>query len=220
MSHIRRRQAGFSFIEILVVMGIISVLVSMVVVVIPMMLERANRTKSADNVSSMLKFLLARASGNARSKWPPYNGKNFVLSAVANRDVNPENTNQLEVFFSPGDELYGLDKVDVKRYKDITLEALKDQDHHEMTSYAGRRNQDREYLITANQISKGTVLISDDDDGPLHHSGGLIVGWSDGSARFVEWSEMGVTPPDDPDNPPGLLGDDAQWEPLRAVWGH
>lgn len=217
-----RRQGGFSFIEILVVMGIISVLVSMVVVVIPMIMERANRTKSSDNVGAMLKMMVTRATESTRSKWAPYSGKNFVLSVIANRDINPENSNQLEILFSPGDTYLGLDKVELKRYKEVTHEALKnDTDFHELTSYAGRRNSgaDKEYLITANKISKGTVLICDDDDGPLHHPAGMIIGWSDGNARFTEWSDMGISPPDDPDNPPALLGDDAPWEELRAVYG-
>ena len=60
----KRRQAGFSFIEILVVMGIISVLVSMVVVVVPMIQEKAKRTLSAADDKRLIRELTKTAPRN------------------------------------------------------------------------------------------------------------------------------------------------------------
>ncbi len=101
-------QRGFSFIEILVVMAIISVLATMVVVVIPRITESQNQTKSADNVKSICTFLLLRAQ---KKGWQslPYNGKNFTLAVVASGDIDLRQKANLETLFSPGDVEYALD---------------------------------------------------------------------------------------------------------------
>lgn len=216
----RRRQAGFSFIEILVVMGIISVLVSMVVVVIPMITEKANQAKSTDNVSAIIKFILNRATGSTRGKWPPYDGKNFTLAPLAHGDVSANNLNQLEIFFSPGDTIRTLDVVDPKRFKDVTPDALKqDTNFNELTSYAGRRNKDQEHMITAKKKDMDVIIVCDDDDGALHHTKGMVVGRISSSVRFVEWADLGLSEPEDADHPPELLGDNSPSEELRGLWG-
>src|SRR5688500_18740732 len=106
----KRRQAGFSFIEILVVMAIISVLVSMVVVVVPMIQEKTKQTKSVDNVSSMLKYYIGADVGVAKP-WPPYNGKNFVLWLVATNKIDRRDDKAVRLLFSPGDQWYQWEKL-------------------------------------------------------------------------------------------------------------
>ena len=212
------RQRGFSFIEILVVMGIISVLVSMVVVLIPMVQEKSRQSKSTDNVKSMLTHMVSRRT--SRGGWPRYNGKNFVLSLVATNQIDRRNKMNLEMLFSPGDVLYKLEDVDLDRYKDITKKALKNAtDFHELTSYAGRRNDERDFLITPDQESLGTIIICDDDDGPLHHPDGIVAGYSNGGARFLEWEDLDMSPPEDADNPDEFLGDAGEGE-LMKLYGH
>ena len=214
-------QAGFSFIEILVVMGIISVLVSMVVVLIPNIQERGRRTKSKDNVRSMITMMIARRTERTTGGWPPYNGKNFTLSLIATNQLDRRNSQNLEILFSPGDTLYTLEKADQDRYKDVNKKALKNgTDFHELTSYAGRRNADREFLITPDQEKMGTMLICDDDEGPLHHPDGVIAGYSNGGARFMEWEDLDMMPPENPDDPEEFLGDNASNEELMKMWGH
>ncbi len=214
------RQSGFSFIEILVVMGIISVLVSMVVVLIPNIQEQSRKTKSVDNVRSMIILMVARRTGKISGGYPPYNGKNFVLSLVATGQLDRRNPQNLEVLFSPGDQSYNMERVDIERYKDVKKSALKQgADFHELTSYAGRRNADQEHLVTSDQEKMGTMLICDDDDGALHHSDGLVTGWSNGAARFMEWEEFDMLAPEDPDHPEPFLGDDTENEMLQHMWG-
>jgi len=214
------RQAGFSFIEILVVMGIISVLVSMVVVLIPNIQEQSRRTKSKDNVRTMITLMIGRRTAKVSGGYPPYNGKNFVLSLVATGQLDRRNKQNLEVLFSPGDQLYTMEKVDLDRYKDVKKSALKqDADFHELTSYAGRRNRDPEHLITSDQEKQGTMMICDDDDGALHHSDGIVTGWTNGSTRFMEWEELDMLAPEDPDHPDPFLGDDSENEYLQHMWG-
>lgn len=215
----RRRQAGFSFIEILVVMGIISVLVSMVVFFVPMIQERARRAKSADNVKGLLQFFLADGLGVSKP-WPAYNGKNFTLWLVAANKIDRRDDKQLQILFSPGDQWHTWDKAGgIKSYETLSLEALRTENSEflKLTSYAGRRNKEKEHLLTSSELSKGAIVLCDDDDGPLHHKDGLVVGYSSGQARFVEWSDLGMGPPATPDDPTGLLGDNSPNDDLKHM---
>ncbi len=215
-----RVQRGFSFIEILVVMGIISVLVSMVVVVIPTINEKAAQTKSSDNVKSMLTFYMADSAGRA-NKWPPFSGKNFIMSLVATNKINPHNIEQLQMLFSPGDTEFGFERIDPEYYKGITLATLKqNQDNSQYTSYAGRRNgrgEKSDMRVTPAALQKGEYVITDDDQGPLHHPDGIIVGTLNGSASFKPWHELELPVPEDPDNPEPFLGDDSDNDLLRKI---
>jgi prepilin-type N-terminal cleavage/methylation domain-containing protein len=215
-----RQTRGFSFIEILVVMGIIAVLTSMVVVLVPGIQEQARITKSRSNVGSILTLMLGRRTARSGG-WPPYNGKNFTLDVVATRQLDPRNPQNLEVLFSPADVLYRLESVDIERYQALTPAALRQGgDHANLTSYAGRRNAERAHLITPDQEKIGTMVLCDDDDGPLHHPGGLVAGYTHGGARFLEWADLDMSPPSDPDEPAPFLGDAAPVEALASLWGH
>jgi prepilin-type N-terminal cleavage/methylation domain-containing protein len=215
----KRRQAGFSFIEILVVMGIISVLVSMVVVVVPIIQEKAKRTKSTDNVRSMILMYISGDAGLARP-WPKFNGKNFVLWLVATNKIDRGNRQNLEVLFSPGDGKYTLEPLSDKDYEPVTLAALRAEGHDDfrrLTSYAGRRNKESGHELTSEELSKGALIICDDDDGPLHHSAGMVLGFSSGTARFMEWSDLDMSKPADTKNPEGILGDNSPNENLKHM---
>jgi prepilin-type N-terminal cleavage/methylation domain-containing protein len=205
-----RREAGFSFIEILVVMGIITVLVSMVVVVVPMIQEQGRRTKSRDNVRTIILYMSEGTT--SVGDWPPYNGKNFVLSVIATNKLDRENTDNLAVLFSPGDGEYTLKAVDKKDYLAVTPEALKGEGHEEflrLTSYAGRRNRDKGHKLTAKELERNALIICDDDDGPVHHAKGMVLGYSNANVKFATWSDLGISAPANDEDPKGLLGDEA-----------
>jgi len=211
----QRREAGFTFIEILVVMGIIVVLMGMVAVIVPRAQEKARQTESINNVRSMAVIFSERS---IKRHWPPYDGKNFVLSLVALDLVDQRNPDNLKIFFSPGDELYTLEKATPERFKDVTKQALQSgADFHELTSYAGRRNSDRDYMITPDRMKMVVPMICDDDDGALHHPDGLVMGYTDGSAKFVEWEDLGMPKPEEPNDPEPFLGDNATTDMLRAL---
>jgi hypothetical protein len=62
-------------------------------------------------------------------------------------------------------------------------------------------------------------IICDDDEGNLHHPKGLVMGYTDGSVRFVEWRDLDMVPPEedagqivDP-----FLGDDASVDILEGL---
>ena len=217
----KRREAGFSFIEILVVMGIISVLVSMVVVLVPMIQERSRRTKAADNVKNIITLMVADNATAEVGKWPRFNGKNFVLWVIATNKVDKSKLRNLEMLFSPGDGNYTMKDVTVEKYKDVTLQALQAgsrEDFLPLTSWAGRRNKEPGHKLTASALQSGVIVVCDDDDGPVHHKDGMVVGYSDGSAKFLEWADIeGLSPPEDSEHPEGLLGDNSPNEDLKHM---
>lgn len=213
----RRSQAGFSFIEILVVMGIITLLTSMVVVVIPLIRERANQTKSKDNVGQLLKMLLDMSLDKG---YPDYNGKNFTLAPIAHGRLDPDAPGALEILFSPSDQ--GLKLGDPARYKEIKKDTLKNgTDYHELTSYAGRLNgvSNKECrLISSDQSAKGTLCLCDDDEGPLHHSSGIVVGFAGGKSDFWDWEQLEMSKPGgDARNPDPFIGEAGTSPFLRCV---
>lgn len=214
----KRRQAGFSFIEILVVMGIISVLVSMVVFVVPMIQENTRRTKSSDNVAQMIKYYIADGAGVSKP-WPAYNGKNFVLWLVAAGKIDKRDDKQLQALFSPGDTNYSWEGVGIKAYAGLTRESLRSENSElwKLTSYAGRRNATDGHKLTPDELSKGALCICDDDDGALHHPKGLVIGYTSGAAKFVPWDELEMSPPAESDNPENTLGDQSPNPDLKHM---
>jgi len=215
-----RAERGFSFIEIMVVMGIIAVLASMVVAVIPPIQEQARITQSRDNVGSLVKLMIARRTARVGAGWPPYNGKNFVLDVVASGQLDARNPQNLEILYSPGDVLYRLDLVESERWQDITRKALRNGlDCRDFTSYGGRRNAERQCLLTPDQEKMGAMMLCDDDDGPLHHPAGIVVGYTHGGARFLEWDDLDMARPADADHPEPFLGDAASHPQLAKLLG-
>ena len=209
------RQSGIVLIELIVVAGTLVVLAAMGAAVVPRVQEVQRETQSLDNVRNIAILLTERS---IRKGFPPIDGKNFVLSLVAYRVIDVRNPANLGVFFSPGDPWYTLESTNQARYRELTIQALKaGYDFHELTSYAGRRNKDRDHVITSLAMKRVVPVLCDDDDGPLHHRKGLVMGYTDGSARFVTWQQLEMARPEDPDDPEPFLGDDASVEVLRAL---
>jgi type II secretory pathway pseudopilin PulG len=216
----RRREAGFSFIEILVVMGIITVLVGMVVVLIPNITEKSRQTKSIDNLRSLATMIMGEGALNL-SKLPPADGKAFTLWPVATGKISKKSPGgkDLEVFFSPGDNQYSLQAVGEKSYEGVTRDSLREgnQDFRAYTSYAGRRNKTPGHKLSSSELGRGAMILCDDDEGSLHHAGGLCIAYSNSRSAFVEWHELNISEPDDADHPEGLLGDSAENEDLKHL---
>lgn len=215
----KRRTAGFSFVEILVVMAIIAVLATLAIAIIPRIQEGARQTKSTDNVKQLVSYYIADGVGVKKS-WPGYNGKSFTLWLVAFGKVDKRDDKQLQLFFSPGDEKYGFDQPGTKEaMAALTRDSLRSEnpDLWKLTSYAGRRNHTDGHRLTSDELSRGAMCLCDDDDGALHHPKGLVIGYTGGSARFVEWDELDMSPPQDTKNPEGILGDQSPNKDLQSM---
>jgi hypothetical protein len=133
--------------------------------------------------------------------------------------LNPDAPGACEVFFSPGDEYLKLDKVDKAKFKDITKAKLKaGEDLKQYTSYAGRLNGQKECVMATSVTSQeGTLMLCDDDEGPLHHASGLVVGFRDGRVELLDWEELQMSKPKDPVQYDPFLGDSAESPLLKCV---
>ena len=95
---------------------------------------------SKDNLRTIVTLMIARRAGRATLGWPPYSGKNFVLSLVATNQIDQRNPRNLEILFSPADKTLSFAKLGPDPYKEITKKSLKaGMDFHAFTSYAGPR---------------------------------------------------------------------------------
>jgi len=203
----KRHASGFTFIEILVVLSIIVTLMGMVAVIVPRVLLKQRRAQSLSNVRSLSLMLSDRSID---SGWPALDGKAFVLSLVANKVIDIRNPDNLELLFSPGDVWYTHKKTPRELYREVTPQALRaGSDVHTLTSWAGRQNNSRWHLITADRMRQTVPILCDDDDGPVHDPEGLVMGFTDGGARFYEWAELEMDEPADMDAPAPFLGEEA-----------
>ncbi len=166
--------------------------------------RRAQIRASMDNIRTLLVFMIARRTGKVTGGWPRYNGKNFVLSVVATNDLDRRRAENLELLFSPGGPTA---RPDPKRFREITKLSLKEGNFQDCTSYAGRRNMNRDWLITPDQEKRGTPLIAD-----LHFDDVAIVGFSSGAVQVMTREQLGLGPDD-----PIVVGDKSKSEILQAL---
>jgi len=170
----KRRQAGFTLIEVLVVLTILATLAGMVVVIIGPSERKRIQLECTNNVSGLVRMIEA-GSG---SRYPDAAGPDFVLYLVRKGEIaGPDN---LKVLFCPGDHEESFDLAGGEAaYADLVLGT---GDHDHLTSYAGRDQADR--MCRASRGSpRAQVLIADDSE-DHHFNLGIVVGLTGGSARF------------------------------------
>lgn len=171
---------------------------------------RAQIAQSKSNMRRLLAMWVERASTRRTGRWPRYSGKNFVLSLVALGKINHKNP---AILFSPGDPRLSADAVDRERYKLVTRKALKSQaeSFDDLTSYAGRRNGDREYLITPDAEARNVPILADPH---FARHGIVLLGHVDGTVTELSLKDAGMPIPEE-DEP--ILGEDASLEILEAL---
>ena len=150
--------------------------------------------QSIDNVRTMI-LLYTGAGAGLEIPWPKYGGKRFVLWLVAKDLIARNDEKHLSILFSPADDARSLIKAGgLKAYETLTLPTLKDPaiDVSALTSYAGRRNDEREHVLSAAELQSNAAIIAD-----LSLPGGVILGYCGGAARWVTAEELGL-PPDQP----------------------
>jgi hypothetical protein len=161
---------------------------------------------------------MAADVGTAK-KWPGFNGKSLILWLVAKNYIDKREPKNLEILFSPGDDATGLEDVGAKAYDEVTLAALQSEgpDWSKLTSYAGRRNKEQGHRLSSDDLSKGSIVICDDDIGGLHHPKGLVIGHTNARVFFAEWSDLNMAEPQDPKNAEGLLGENSPNDDLKHM---
>jgi len=183
-----KRNRAFTLIEILVVVAIISTLAGLVSVMIVHANRRAQRVECIQHMSELVR-LLETSSDN---RYPAKSGADFVLDVIGSGLFQDDDS--IELLFCPGDLQESPENVGgVQAYADLGPGS-----HGHLTSYAGRRQKERECSVR--KTGKKCVLLC--DDSLDHHDGeGIVVGISGGSARFrkidSETLQLGDSSPDE-----------------------
>lgn len=141
-----------------------------------------SRCQCLNNVRMICTILDERAHEHG---WPPFEGKNFVLSLVADGVIEPGFEKNLEIFFCPRDAERLFSDIGVARYRELTPAALRERRFPELTSYAGPL---LEGGVAAHASRVVPIL------GCRHHSDHVVIGYSDGTARSFDRSDLGLEP--------------------------
>jgi hypothetical protein len=171
--------------------------------------EHLKSTKAmAESLKHLRHMATMLAERSIRKRWPRYSGKRFVLSLVADRLVDARDPRSLAVFFSPGDEERSVEKATLDAFGGVTAPSLKEGlDCDALTSYAGRRNADREWMITASKLKVRVPILAD-----LSFEGVVLLALTDGTVRVKTREELGI-----PAGVPITVGDDAPCEELKGL---
>ena len=151
--------------------------------------EKARKVKTKDNIRLLVTLMLVKVTERGW-KYFPYGGKCFVLGPVASGDLDKTQADHLAVLYSP--TVPKSKYAPLEAYKDVTRDALKaGRDCSKLTSYAGRRNNEAAYRITAAEESAGTIIIAD-----LSFEDVVIAGWSNGRVGELSREQLGLGPDD------------------------
>lgn len=168
--------------------------------------DRSRKVESKDNIRTLIQMMLLRVTQKGVRGWPRHSGKNFILYLAATGMVDVRNPANLEVFYSPGRG--ERRRPAPEAYREVTMEALNaGRDFSHLTDYAGRRNGERAFRVTADQMKLGTPLIAD-----LSFPDVAIIGFSNGAVREVTREELGLGPDD-----PMVAGDESNSPILRKL---
>lgn len=133
-------------------------------------------------------ILSERAS--RQKPWPPYGGRNFVLSMVAHKLIDIRNPKNLEIFFCPGSPA-AQPMPPRAAYEAVTKASLATQRFRALTDFAGRRNDEEAYRLHPDDHERERPILG------CRMDDGVILGFSNGRARYVDREGLGLGP-DDP----------------------
>lgn len=197
---------GFTLIEIMVVIAIIAGLIGTVAIIVPTMQEKQRKFQCQQNLSQLGQIFVSERSEKAGK--PKYDGQALWLSwRVTGKHIKEGQEN---VLLCPGDP--GISPVDTPEakaaYNDIDLKSPP----ADMCSYAAR---DFSAHNLQNESKKVQIIGCDrngSDGQTAHHKNGLMIVFDDGSCRFVERDELGITGDD-----PIVVGPSSSNEWLKQV---
>ena len=156
------------------------------------------------DLKNLVTFVIARRTGKTSGAWPAYEGKNFVLSVVASKDIDLRRRENLEVLFPVSGLPAGFGPED---YEVVTKQSLETQRFPHLTEVAGRRNMDPAWRITEEGEQEGTPLMA-----VVMPGAGVLIGFSGGDVRLYEPEELGLRPGE-----PVRFGDEAKSDLLRCL---
>ena len=159
--------------------------------------------RAMDRVRSLVTLMVARRDVE---RWPRVGGKNFVLSLVASGSLDVRKDSSRRALFSPRVPTANIPAA--WAYANVDWPSLQRwRNYGHLTSYAGRRNDERPYTITSSEEKKGAILLAD-----LSYKGKVIAGYSNGSVRVLTPADLGLL-----DTEPIEVGDAARNPELRKL---
>jgi prepilin-type N-terminal cleavage/methylation domain-containing protein len=207
----QRRTAGFSLIEILVVITIIGILMTLGFGPVQNALESGKVTKCRAHLQNIGKSMLAFREQRNKGHWPKESGARFLLKLHQTKELSGRNS---EAFLCPGtpdvndtgpDGEPGSSYADWENIDSSTI------------SYAGRDQEGSP--IKGNDLS-AIIIAADDNEGRPNHTSVTNYVYADGSTDSfdlqIDGSDLLV------ENPAleqeGLpVGPDCPYEPLRVL---
>ncbi len=156
---------------VLLLLGFATFLIAM-----PSINERALRAKSKDNLRTLLTLAMSERDGAPALDLPTLHGRSWILALVATGRLDSRNATHLVCLFSTTQD----GEIDPAEYQALTLERLQTERFPHLTGYAGPGEREPGW--------KGArPLIGD-----LTFEDGAIIGFSDGTVRWVERDELGL----------------------------
>jgi len=206
-----RRTAGFSLIEILVVITIIGLLMTLAFGPVQNALEAGRVTKCMANLRGIGQSFGIYRNQRNKGRWPQESGIRFLLTLVKHKQIDGKNT---EVFLCPGTNDRndtGPSGEDGSSYDDW------DNLDPGTISYAGR---DQAGSPIKGGDESQIIIASDDNEGRPNHKTITNYLYADGSVKSFDLAIDG----DEylKENPEYLkqglpIGPDCPFEPLRVL---
>ncbi|MBI4878255.1 MAG: type II secretion system protein [Planctomycetes bacterium] len=203
------RSAGFTLIEILVVVTIIGALLALAVPIIQTGLDKAHVTACASNLSQIGKNMMLWVQRNRGERWPQESGIRFLLLLHRDGMITGKNST---VFLCPGQDDRNWTDEDPDEGS-----AYADWDDLDPVtiSYAGR--DAKNFPINKNKMDD-EVIAADDNDGRGNHRFSTNYLYADGTVRtFDAKIEVRERDIDLGDLDYLVVGPDSPFEPLKKL---
>lgn len=159
---------------------------------------RFPRGSAGYSVEMITILLVSEQMSNVSRTWPPYTGKNFVLSAAVAWGLGKRRRDDLAILFGPDGIPEGIDGAS---YEGVTRESLRTTRFPHLTDLAGRAAP-----ITEADQRDGTPLVA------LADGNTVVIGYSNGDVRRHDRDDLGLD-----DDDPIIFGPESQSPLLRLL---